>query len=171
VANELSGSGFSASPRPRWVTEKGSECGSYVTVDILRRARIDVLFLDGYDATVKRFKPWLSSSDSSAVPEDFDPIEIVKHEPVCCRREIQPVSARPEIMVKLQTRSTSAIALPVDMATCRGRGCHKSASRVGHHRILATVSSSATSSSNRNATKLGVPTGCRRSMRFWAAHS
>jgi hypothetical protein len=67
------------------------------TIGTLGRAGIDVSFREEYDVAVKRCKPWLSSSGGSTVPEDFEPIGIVKYE---------PVFSRPETVVKLQKHST-----------------------------------------------------------------
>lgn len=67
------------------------------TIGTLRRAGLEVSIQDNYDAAVRRCKPWLSTSGGSAVPEDFEIIDIVKYEPVFVRLET---------MVKLRKRTS-----------------------------------------------------------------
>ena len=72
------------------------------TIGTLRRVRFDVSFREDYDAAVRRCKPWLSTSGGSAVPEDFEPIEIVKYEPVFVRSETTIKLKKQNATVKLQ---------------------------------------------------------------------
>jgi tRNA A-37 threonylcarbamoyl transferase component Bud32 len=72
------------------------------TVGTLRRAGFDVSFREDYNAAVLRCKSWLSSSGGSAVPEDFEPIEIVKYEPVFVRAETTVQLKKRNATVKLQ---------------------------------------------------------------------
>lgn len=51
----------------------------------LKRAGIEVTFAAGYQDALDRCKPWLSRSGGSAVPEDFEQIELFKYEPVFSR--------------------------------------------------------------------------------------
>jgi tRNA A-37 threonylcarbamoyl transferase component Bud32 len=71
------------------------------TIGTLRRVGFDISFRKDYDAAVRRCKPWLSASGGSAVPEDFELIEIVRYE---------PVFIRPERTVKLE-KQTAAVKL------------------------------------------------------------
>ncbi|SEQ09595.1 Serine/threonine protein kinase [Lentzea xinjiangensis] len=68
------------------------------TVGTLRRAGFEVAFREEYNAAVKQCKPWLSTSGGSTVPENFEPIEVVRYE---------PVFTRPETAVKLKKQITS----------------------------------------------------------------
>lgn len=59
----------------------------FETIKTLRGVGFDVSFREDYDEAVRRCKPWLSSGGGSAVPEDFEAIEIVRYEPVFVRSE------------------------------------------------------------------------------------
>jgi tRNA A-37 threonylcarbamoyl transferase component Bud32 len=72
------------------------------TIGTLRRAGFDVSFREDYDAAVRRCKPWLSTSGGSEVPEDFEPIEIVKYEPVFIHSETTVKLKKQSAAVKLQ---------------------------------------------------------------------
>lgn len=48
----------------------------------LKRAGIDIVLNDAYQDAVERCRPWLSYSGGSAVPEGFEPIEIIKYDRV-----------------------------------------------------------------------------------------
>jgi hypothetical protein len=48
----------------------------------LSRANVDVAFAPKYQEAIKLCEPWLSQSGGSAVPEDFDQIEVIRYEPV-----------------------------------------------------------------------------------------
>lgn len=48
----------------------------------LKRAGVDVTLHAQYQSAIERCKPWLSSSGGSAVPEDFEPIELIKYDQV-----------------------------------------------------------------------------------------
>lgn len=48
----------------------------------LKRAGVEVKLDDRYQSAIERCEPWLAPSGGSAVPEDFQKIEIVRHEPV-----------------------------------------------------------------------------------------
>ena len=67
-------------------------------IGTLRRVGFDVSFREDYDAAVRRCKPWLSRGGGSAVPDDFEPIEVVRYE---------PVFVRPETTVKLKKQSAT----------------------------------------------------------------
>lgn len=49
---------------------------------ILRRAGVEVELADSYQEALERCRSWLSPSGGSAVPGDFEPIEVKAHEPV-----------------------------------------------------------------------------------------
>ena len=68
------------------------------TIGTLHLAGFDVSFHEDYDAAVRRCKPWLSTGGGSTVPEDFEPIKIVRYE---------PVFILPETMVKLRKQSAA----------------------------------------------------------------
>lgn len=46
---------------------------------------MEVEFADTYQDALERYRPWLSPSGGSAVPEDFSPIEVIAYEPVFVR--------------------------------------------------------------------------------------
>lgn len=48
----------------------------------LKRAGVEVELTDSYEDALERCRPWLSPSGGSAVPEDFEPIEVIAYEPV-----------------------------------------------------------------------------------------
>lgn len=48
----------------------------------LRRAGVDVELVDAYQDALERCRPWLSPSGGSAVPEDFEPIELIAYDPI-----------------------------------------------------------------------------------------
>ncbi|MFC9470996.1 protein kinase family protein [Nocardia sp. NPDC056952] len=72
------------------------------TMGTLRRAGLDVLLLDDYTTAVGRCQPWLSSGGGSQVPEDFEPIEIVKYEPVFLRSDTTVRLPKQSAVAKLQ---------------------------------------------------------------------
>ena len=51
----------------------------------LKRAGIEVTFDPDYQAAIERCEPWLSRSGGSAVPENFEQIELIKYQPVLNR--------------------------------------------------------------------------------------
>jgi hypothetical protein len=65
----------------------------------LKSAGVEVVFAEEYSAGLERCRPWLSSSHGSAVPEDFDPVQLIRY---------QPVFTRPETSVRLQKQQTAA---------------------------------------------------------------
>jgi eukaryotic-like serine/threonine-protein kinase len=71
-------------------------------IGTLRRAGFGVSFREDYDAAVRRCEPWLSMNGGSAVPEDFEPIDIVKYEPVFVRSETTVQLKKQNATVKLQ---------------------------------------------------------------------
>lgn len=72
------------------------------TIGTLRRVGFDVSFRKDYDAAVQRCKPWLSTGGGSTVPEDFEPIEVIKYEPVFIRSETTVKLKKQSAAVKLQ---------------------------------------------------------------------
>ncbi|MBT2248829.1 protein kinase family protein [Arthrobacter sp. BHU FT2] len=48
----------------------------------LKRGGVDAKLVDSYQQAMERCQPWLSQSGGSSVPEDFEPVEIIKYEPV-----------------------------------------------------------------------------------------
>lgn len=48
----------------------------------LKRAGVDVKLEDTYQQAIERCQPWLSPSGGSAVPEDFESVEIIKYDQV-----------------------------------------------------------------------------------------
>ena len=65
---------------------------------LLKRTSVDVELADPYQDALNRCRPWLSPSGGSTVPEDFQPIEIIGHE---------PVFVHPAKSVKLMKQQTS----------------------------------------------------------------
>lgn len=55
------------------------------TMDTLKTARIHVEFLEVYASAISNCAPWLSMGGGSTIPEDFQPIQIVKYRPVFTR--------------------------------------------------------------------------------------
>lgn len=51
----------------------------------LKRAGVEVTLDDGYQEAIERCKPWLSRSGGSTVPDDWDPIDLIRYEPVFSR--------------------------------------------------------------------------------------
>ncbi|WP_327032336.1 protein kinase family protein [Micromonospora ureilytica] len=51
----------------------------------LKASGIDVQFDDRYQQAVARCLPWLSTSGGSSVPDDFEPVVLVRYEPVFVR--------------------------------------------------------------------------------------
>jgi hypothetical protein len=47
----------------------------------LKRVGIDMVLIDSYRDAIESCEPWLSQSGGSAVPNDFAPIPILRHEP------------------------------------------------------------------------------------------
>ncbi|NMH91438.1 protein kinase family protein [Pseudonocardia bannensis] len=72
------------------------------TIETLRRIGLDVSFRKDYEAAVRRCRPWLSTGGGSTVPEDFEPIEIVKYEPVFLRSETTIKLKKQSRAVRLQ---------------------------------------------------------------------
>jgi tRNA A-37 threonylcarbamoyl transferase component Bud32 len=72
------------------------------TIGTLRRAGFSVSFLEDYDAAVRQCKPWLSTGGGSTVPEEFEPIKIVRYEPVFIRSETTVKLKKHGVPVKLQ---------------------------------------------------------------------
>jgi hypothetical protein len=51
----------------------------------LKRAGVEATLDDGYQEAIERCKPWLSRSGGSTVPDDWDPIDLIRYEPVFSR--------------------------------------------------------------------------------------
>jgi hypothetical protein len=68
-------------------------------VGSLKAAGHEVVFSAEYRAAVERCKPWLSMSGGSTVPEDFEPIQLIKFE---------AVFSRPETTIALKKRQSAA---------------------------------------------------------------
>lgn len=65
---------------------------------ILNSAGFEVVFDAEYRAAISRCKPWLSTSSGSTVPDDFEPIRLIK---------FKAVFTRPETTVRLKKRQSS----------------------------------------------------------------
>ncbi|KRF40070.1 serine/threonine protein kinase [Terrabacter sp. Soil811] len=48
----------------------------------LKRASVEVELADAYEDALDRCRPWLAMSSDSPIPEDFEPIEVIRYEPV-----------------------------------------------------------------------------------------
>lgn len=48
----------------------------------LKRGGVDAMLVDSYQQAIERCQPWLSQSGGSVVPDDFEPVTIIKYEPV-----------------------------------------------------------------------------------------
>lgn len=63
----------------------------------LGRAGVQAQLVDDYQAAIERCEPWLAPSGGSAVPDDFELIDVIKYE---------PVFTRPAASVKLNKQQT-----------------------------------------------------------------
>lgn len=63
----------------------------------LKQAGVEVTIADKYQQAIERCEPWLSQSGGSAVPDDFEQIEVIKFE---------PVFSRPATTVKLKKQQS-----------------------------------------------------------------
>ena len=75
----------------------------------LKDAGFEVVFADDYSSAVGRCKPWLSMSGGSTVPEDFEPIRLIKY---------KPVLTRPETTVRLKKRQSAVQLKMVGEGSC-----------------------------------------------------
>jgi eukaryotic-like serine/threonine-protein kinase len=48
----------------------------------LKRGGVEAKLVDSYQQAVERCQPWLSQSGGSTVPENFEPVTVIKYEPV-----------------------------------------------------------------------------------------
>ncbi len=76
----------------------------------LGRAGIEVALDQSYEDAIERCQPWLSPSGGSAVPEDFELIDLVKYEPVFVRKTDSVVLANQPEKVKLQMVDSGSYA-------------------------------------------------------------
>ncbi|ROO90888.1 protein kinase-like protein [Actinocorallia herbida] len=72
------------------------------TLSILRRAGFNILFIDYYDAVIRRCKPWLAMTHGSEIPEGFEYIEIFRYEPVFSQPETAIAIKKQRTTAKLQ---------------------------------------------------------------------
>lgn len=63
----------------------------------LGRAGVQAQLVDSYQAAIERCEPWLAPSGGSAVPDDFELIDVIKYE---------PVFTRPAASVRLKKQQT-----------------------------------------------------------------
>ncbi|TGD37972.1 protein kinase family protein, partial [Brevibacterium aurantiacum] len=76
----------------------------------LKRASIHATIDQRYQDAIERCQPWLSYSGGSAVPDDFDEVEIVKHEPVFTRPDGAVVLASQPERVQLKMVGSGSYA-------------------------------------------------------------
>lgn len=76
----------------------------------LKRAGIHVVIDERYQDALERSQPWLSYSGGSAVPEDFEEIEIVKYEPIFTRPAETVVLANQPERVQLKMVGSGSYA-------------------------------------------------------------
>lgn len=76
----------------------------------LRRAGVDVALDQRYEDAIERCHPWLSPSGGSHVPENFEPIELVKHEPVFTRKTDSIVLANQAEKIQLKMVDSGSFA-------------------------------------------------------------
>lgn len=76
----------------------------------LGRAGVEITLDRRYEDSIERCQPWLSPSGGSAVPEDFELIDLVKHEPVFVRQANSVVLANQPEKVKLQMVDSGSYA-------------------------------------------------------------
>lgn len=72
------------------------------TLGTLRRVGFEVSMRDDYEAAVKQCQPWLSSSGGSAIPDDFESINIIRWEPVFARADAVVKLQKPNAPVSLK---------------------------------------------------------------------
>lgn len=76
----------------------------------LGRAGVEIALDQRYEDAIERCQPWLSPSGGSAVPEDFELIDLVKHEPVFVRQTDSVVLANQPEKLALQMVDSGSYA-------------------------------------------------------------
>lgn len=76
----------------------------------LKRAGVEVALDQRYEEAVERCQPWLSPSGGSHVPEDFELIDLVRHEPVFTRRTDSVVLANQVEKIQLKMVDSGSYA-------------------------------------------------------------
>lgn len=87
----------------------------------LNRASIHVTLDQRYQDALERCQPWLSYSGGSAVPEDFDEVEVVKYEPVFTRQTEMVVLTNQPARVQLKMVGEGSYAHIVVAASAKRR--------------------------------------------------
>jgi len=76
----------------------------------LRRAGVEVELADSYQDALDRCRPWLSPSGGSAVPEGFEPIEVVGYEQVFTHAAKSVKMKKQETVVELKMVGSGSYA-------------------------------------------------------------
>ncbi|MFD1545991.1 protein kinase family protein [Nonomuraea guangzhouensis] len=77
----------------------------------LKASGIDVRFDDRYQQAVDRCLPWLSMSGGSTIPDDFEPIVLVRYEPVFVRTAMTTVLKKDRRPVNLKMEGEGSYAI------------------------------------------------------------
>jgi hypothetical protein len=81
------------------------------TLSALKTSGIDVRLDDRYEQALARCKPWLSTSGGSTVPDDFEPVELVRYEPVFVRTAATTVLKKDRRPVNLKMEGEGSYAI------------------------------------------------------------
>lgn len=81
------------------------------TLDSLRSAGFEVAFSDDYRAAIDHCETWLSPSGGSTVPDDFQPIRLIKYEPVFTRAETTVMLKKQQTPVQLKMVGEGSYAM------------------------------------------------------------
>lgn len=77
----------------------------------LKTFGVDVRFDDRYEQAVARCLPWLSMGGGSTVPDDFEPVVLVRYEPVFVRATATTVLKKDRRPVKLKMEGEGSYAI------------------------------------------------------------
>ncbi|MCC5577246.1 protein kinase family protein [Microtetraspora sp. AC03309] len=77
----------------------------------LKASGVDVRFDDRYQQAVDRCLPWLSTSGGSTVPDDFEPVVLVRYEPVFVRTATTTVLKKDRRPVNLKMEGEGSYAI------------------------------------------------------------
>ena len=77
----------------------------------LKAAGVDVRFDDRYQRAIDRCLPWLSMGGGSTVPDDFEPIELVRYEPVFVRIALTTVLKKDRRPANLKMEGEGSYAI------------------------------------------------------------
>lgn len=76
----------------------------------LKRAGVDAKMAEKYQQGIERCQPWLSPSGGSTVPDDFEPIEIIKYEQVFSETSSSVILKKQQSPVELKMIGSGSYA-------------------------------------------------------------